>query len=157
MLVVVKVHVKRGEQRGSEILEVETVVHFPLADGRSQEPEYGRAAPIVGGVREALQPIRPAQRLVAAVEQGQVLRREAYEPVQEYGELLQCRRSGLAQQLERLLLQVPRWLVEERLAQIALVWEAPVECPLPDVGCPRYIFHSDAGDAALPEERPRRI
>src|SRR5215217_6040459 len=51
---------------------------------------------------------------------------------------------------------MPGRLVEKRLAQEALVWKAPVECTLSDSRCPGYLFHCDARDAALLEERPRR-
>jgi hypothetical protein len=51
---------------------------------------------------------------------------------------------------------MPGRLVEKRLAQEALVWKAPVECTLSDSRCPGYLFHVDARDTALLEERPRR-
>src|SRR5918992_5168486 len=51
---------------------------------------------------------------------------------------------------------MPGGLVEKRLAQKAFVWKAPVERALPDARSPGYLFHRDARDAALLEERPRR-
>src|SRR5215210_2392981 len=157
MLVVEEVHVQRREQRRSEIFEIQFIVHVSFADGGPQEPEHGRAAPVVGGIREALQPVSPAQRLVAAVEQIQVLRGEVDERAEECVELLQSRRVGFSQYLQRLLLQTPRGLVEEGLAQIALVGESPVERTFSDTRRPRHLLHRDARDAALLKKHPRRV
>src|SRR5215212_2406421 len=108
-------------------------------------------------MREALQTIGPAQRLVAAVEQVQVLRGKTHEPFQEGVELLDGSRPRFAQDLQRLLLEMPDGLVEKGLAQKALVREAPVERALPDARRPGYLFHSDACDATLLEERACRL
>src|SRR5918994_4870519 len=64
VLVVVEVDVERSKQRQSQVLQVQPVLHIPLTDGCPQEPQYGRASPVVGGVREALQPVSTAQGLV---------------------------------------------------------------------------------------------
>src|SRR5215210_3686024 len=156
VLVVKEINVERGEQRRCEVLEIQPGVYVPFARRGPQQSEDGRAAPVVGGVREALQTVGPAQRFVAAVEQIQVLGGEAHEPVQEGVELLDGRGSWFPQDFQRLLLEKHRRLVEERLAQKPLVRKAPVERTLPDTRGPGYLFHRDARDAALLEEPARR-
>src|SRR5215208_433133 len=105
VLVVKEVHVERGEQRRCQILEIQPSVYVPLARRGPQETEYGRAAPVVGGVREALQTVGPTQRFVAPVEQVQVLRGKVYEPVQKRLQLLDGRGSWFPQDFQRLLLK----------------------------------------------------
>src|SRR5215208_2633303 len=123
VLVVKQVHVERCQQRRSEVLEVEPGVRVSLVDSGPQEPEDGRAAPVVRGVREALQTISPAQRFVAAVEQVQVLHCKGHEPDQERVELLDGRRPWCTKDLQRLPLEMLDRLVEKRLAEKALVWK----------------------------------
>src|SRR5215203_6129597 len=136
VLVVKEVHVERGEQGRCQVLGVEPGVYVSLAGRGPQEPEDDRAAPVVRGVREALQTICPAQRFVATVEQVQVLHCKGHEPVQERVELLDGRRPWFTKDLQRLLLEMLGRLVEKRLAEKALVWKAPVECALPDTRGP---------------------
>src|SRR5688500_6116890 len=57
MLVVKQVHLQRGEQRRSKVLEVECAIHVSFVDSGPQEPEDGGAAPVVSGVRDALQSV----------------------------------------------------------------------------------------------------
>src|SRR5215211_5184283 len=83
VLVVEEVHVEWSEQRRGQVFEIQPGVYISLGEGGPQEPENGRAAPIVRGMREALQAVSPAQRFVAAVEEIQVLRGEDHEPVHE--------------------------------------------------------------------------
>src|SRR5215213_2963038 len=60
VLVIKQVHVERCQQRCSEVLEVRPTVHVSLVDSGPHEPEDGRAAPVVCGMREALQTVSPA-------------------------------------------------------------------------------------------------
>ena len=140
-LVVVEVEIERGEEGRGEVLEVEPGFQLPVAGRHPQEPEHSRTTPVVGRVREALQPVTPAQRLVAAVEQVEVLLGEPDEAPEEEVQPLHRRPPRLAQ---------------ERLAQEALVREAAVERALANARGPRHLFHGHVRDAPLLEERPGR-
>src|SRR5918997_5130987 len=127
---------------------------LPLPEGPAQEAEDGPAPPVVSGGAEAGQPVGPPERLLSAVEKIEVLLRELDEAVEEEVQLLQRPDATPPDELHGLPLKGAGRLVEQRLAEYALVREAPVEGALADAGPARDLLHRYARHPALLEERP---